>query len=215
MIKTRNTLLALTLLGGVAFASTGVAQPVKLPAKQAALSADHFHAKTQVIDDPLDVETVISSEQGFRAGQGLFKAPASDNHLRAFVDKRSGATRFEVRQTLMYPGSIRGYGQVSYQTSQWPVETSLTKIRDNASHCFLFEAPEVCREDVSFTVSESELRHAAAKPGAWAFKFSSDRGYEHRAAITHAEIEGLLKAVDIYRRALPATQAAADTISGS
>jgi hypothetical protein len=215
MIKTRNTLLALTLLGGVAAAGAAAAESVKLPAKQAALSADHFHAKTQVIDDPLDIETVISSEQGFRAGQGLFKSPASDNHLRAFVDKRSGATRFEVRQTLMYPGSIRGYGEVSYQTSQWPVSTPLTKIRDNASHCFLFEAPEVCREEVSFTVSESELRSAAAKPGAWAFKLSSDKGYEHRTAITHAEIEGLLKAVDTYRRALPATQAAADTVSGS
>jgi hypothetical protein len=80
----------------------------------------------------------------------------------------------------------------------------LTKIRDNASHCFLFEAPEVCREEVSFEISESELRRAAAAPGAWAFKFTSDKGYEHRTAITPAEIEGLLKAVDTYRRTLPA-----------
>lgn len=205
MIKTRNTLLALTLLGGVAVAGAAAAEPVKLSAKQVALTADHFHAKTQVIDDPLNVETVISSEQGFRAGQGLLKSPASDNHLRAFVDKRSGATRFEVRQTLMYPGSIRGYGQVSYQTSQWPVSAPLTKIRDNASHCFLFEAPEVCREEVSFTVSEAELRNAAATSGAWAFRLTSAKGYEHRTAITNAEIAGLLKAVDTYRRALPAT----------
>lgn len=215
MITTRNILLALTLAGGVAVAGTAGAEPVKLSAKQAALTAAHFHAKTQIIDDPLDIETVISSEQGFRAGQGLLKSPASDNHLRAFVDKRSGATRFEVRQTVMYPGAIRNYGQVSYQTSQWPVEAPLTKIRDNASHCFFFEAPEVCREEVSFGVSEAELRSAAAKPGAWAYKLTSPKGYEHRTAITHAEIEGLLKAVDTYRRALPATQAAADTASGS
>lgn len=214
MIKTRNVLLALTLVGGVAAAGAAAAQTHKLPAKQTALTADHFHAKTQVIDDPLDVETVISSERGFRTGQGLLKSPASDNHLRAFVDKRSGAARFEVRQTLMYPGSIRGYGKVAYQTSQWPVTTSLTKIRDNASHCFLFEAPEVCREEVSFSVSESELRRAAAAPGAWGFKFTSDKGYEHRTAITHAEIEGLLRAVDGYRRTLPSAQAAADTASG-
>lgn len=215
MIKTRNTLLALTLLSGVAVAGAATAEPVKLSAKQAALTADYFHAKTQVIDDLLDIETVISSERGFRTGQGkLLKSPASDNHLRAFVDKRSGATRFEVRQTLMYAGSIRGYGEVSYQTSQWPVVAPVTKIKDNASHCFLFEAPEVCREEVSFGVSESELRRAAAAPGAWAFKFKSDRGYEHRTAITHAEIEGLLKAVDTYRRALPAVQAQADTAIG-
>ncbi len=90
----------------------------------------------------------------------------------------------------------------------------LTKIRDNASHCFLFEAPEVCREEVSFGVAENELRRAAATPGAWAFKFTSAKGYEHRTAITHAEIEGLLKAVDTYRRALPAIQAQVDTAAG-
>lgn len=214
MKTTRNTLMALALVGGVAAAGAAAAEPHKLPAKQAALSADHFHAKTQVLDDPLNIETMISSEPGFRTSQGLLKSPASDNHLRAFVDKRSGATRFEVRQTLMYPGSVRGYGEVSYQTGQWPVSTPLTKIRDNASHCFLFEAPEVCREEVSFGVSESELRRAAATPGAWNIKFTSSKGYEHRTAITHAEIEGLLKAVDGYRRTLPAAQAAADTASG-
>lgn len=214
MKTTRNTLMALVLVGGVAAAGAAAAQTHKLPAKQAALTAHHFHAKTQVIDDPLDVETVISSERGFHSGKGLFKSPYNDNHLRAFVDKRSGATRFEVRQTLMYPGSIRGYGEVSYQTGQWPVSVPVTKIKDNASHCFLFEAPEVCREEVSFGISENELRRAAATPGAWGFKFTSDRGYEHRTAITHAEIEGLLKAVDGYRRALPAVQAAADTASG-
>lgn len=214
MIKTRNTLRALTLIGGLAAAGGVAAEPVKLPARQAALTADHFHAKTRITDDPLDVETVISSERGFRTGQGLFRSPTSDNHLRAIVDKRSGATRFEVHQTLMYPGSIRGYGEVSYQTGQWPLTAPVTKIRDNAGQCFLFEAPEICREEVSFSVSESELRRAAAAPGAWSFKFKSDRGYEHRTAITHAEIEGLLKAVDGYRRTLPAVQAAADTASG-
>lgn len=214
MYTTRNTLMALALVGGVAAAGAAAAQTHKLPAKQVALTADHFHAKAQIIDDPLDVETVISSERGFHSGKGLFKSPYNDNHLRAVVDKRSGATRFEVRQTLMYPGSIRGYGEVSYQTGEWPVAAPVTKIRDNASHCFLFEAPEVCREEVSFSVSESELRRAAATPGAWGFKFTSDKGYEHRTAITHAEIEGLLKAVDGYRRALPAVQAAADTTTG-
>lgn len=214
MNKTRNTLMALALVTGVAAAGAAAAEPHKLPAKQTALTAEHFHAKTQIIDDPLDVETVISSERGFHTGRGLFKSPYNDNHLRAIVDKRSGATRFEVRQTLMYPGSIRGYGAVSYQTGQWPVAVPVTKIRDNAAYCFLFEAPEVCREEVSFGISESELRRAATTPGAWSFKFTSDKGYEHRTAITHAEIEGLLKAVDGYRRTLPSAQAAADTASG-
>jgi len=212
--KTHTGLLALAAVTGLSFAGAANAQTVQLPAKQTALSADHFHAQAQVIDDPLDTETVISTERGFRAGKGVFRSPGNDNHLRAIVDKRSGATRFEVRQTLIYPGSSRDYSQVSHQTGEWPTTAPLTRIRDNAGHCFLFEAPEVCREDVAFEVAESELRRAAVSPGAWAFKFSSAKGYEHRTAITHAEIEGLLKAVDAYRNTLPAIQAQTDTAAG-
>lgn len=214
MGKTHTGLLVLAVGAGLAFAGHATAETVRLPGKQTALTADHFHARTLVVDDPLDIETVISTERGFQTGKGLFRLPSNDNHLRAVVNKRSGATRFEVHQTLIYPGTIRGYSEVSHQTGQWPAAAPLTRIRDNARHCFLFEAPEMCREEVSFGVAESELRRAAAKPGAWAFKFTSAKGYEHRTAITHAEIEGLLRAVDTYRRALPAIQAQADTASG-
>jgi hypothetical protein len=74
-----------------------------------------------VIDDPLDIETVVSTERGFQTGKGLLKSPDQRQPPAGVVDKRTGATRFEVRQTLTYGGSVRGYGEVSYQTSQWPV----------------------------------------------------------------------------------------------
>lgn len=214
MSKTQAARLALATVFGLAVAGAASAEAVRLPAKQTALTAEHFHAQARVIDDPLDVETVVSTERGFQTGKGVFKAPSNDNHLRALVDKRTGALRFEVHQSLSYPGAARGYGEVTYQTGQWPVAASLTKIRDNTNHCFLFEAAEVCREEVSFDIPEHELRRAAAAPGAWGFKFKSDTGHEHRTAITHAEIEGLLKAVDTYRRALPAVQAQANTANG-
>lgn len=214
MSKTHNRLLALAAIAGFVVAGAASAETVRLPAKQTALTAEHFHARAQIIDDPLGIETVVSTERGFQTGKGLFQAPRNDNHLRAFVDKRSGATRFEVRQSLSSPGAIRGYSQAWHQTGEWPVAAPLTRIRDNANHCFLFEAPEVCREEVSFSVPESELRRAAAKPVAWAFKFKSNRGDEHHTAITHAEIEGLLRAVDTYRNTLPAVRAEADTAAG-
>lgn len=214
MSKTRTALLALTALAGLAASGPASAETTLLPTKQTALGADHFHARAQVIDDPLDVETVISSERGFQTGKGLFRTSTNDNHLRAVIDKRSGATRFEVRQVLTYMGPVRGYGEVAYETAQWPVHAPVTRIKDNAGHCFVFEAPELCREEIAFDISENDLRRAAAAPGAWSFKFKSDGGDEHRTAITHAEIEGLLKAVDAYRRALPAAQAKAETSAG-
>jgi hypothetical protein len=115
MTKTRTALLALTAITGLAVGGAASAETTPLPARQTALGADHFHARAQILDDPLDVETVISSERGFQTGKGLFRAPSNDNHLRAVVDKRSGATRFEVRQVLTYMGPVRGYGEVAYE----------------------------------------------------------------------------------------------------
>ncbi|SFK04911.1 hypothetical protein [Caulobacter sp. UNC279MFTsu5.1] len=184
-----------------------IAQTPNVPPKLAAMAAEQFQARAQIIDDHLETETVISTEGGFRHTRGLFKTPWNDNHLRAVIDKRTGAARFEVRQTLKYPGSFRGYGEVNYQTSTWPVSAPLIKVRDNAQNCALFEAGEVCFEEVTFAVDEAHLREIAQRrvsgtPAPWAFKFKAGDAYEHRAAIVQAEIVGLLRAVDDYKRGL-------------
>ncbi len=191
------------------------AETPDLPPKLAAMVAEQFEARAQIIDDHLETETVISTENGFRHTRGLFKTPWNDNHLRAVVDKRTGAARFEVRQTLQYPGSFRGYGEVNYQTSTWPVSAPLIKVRDNAQNCALFEAGEVCFEEVTFAVDEAHLRqiakgHASGSPGPWAFKFKAGDAYEHRTAIVRAEVVGLLRAVDDYKRGLTHLDAMAD-----
>jgi hypothetical protein len=198
-----------------AVASPAAAQALKVPPKLAAMGAEQFQARAQVIDDHLETDTVISTEKAFRHTRGLFKTPWNDNYLRAVVDKRTGAARFEVRQILKYPGSFRGYGEVNYQTSAWPVSAAVVKVRDNAQNCALFEAGEVCFEDVTFTVDEAHLRDIAARydaaaPGQWTFKFKAGDAYEHRTAIVQAEVVGLLRAVDDYKRGLTHLDAMAD-----
>jgi hypothetical protein len=196
-------------------AGSALAQDAKVSPKLAAMSVEQFHAKSQVIDDHLEAETVISTEKAFRHTRGIFKTPWNDNHLRAVVDKRTGEARFEVRQIIKYPGTFRGYGEVNYQTAAWPVSTSLVKVRDNAQHCALFEAGEVCFEEVTFVVDEAHLRdiarrYDAASPGQWSFKFKAGDAYEHRTAIVQAEVVGLLRAVDDYKRGLTHLDARAD-----
>lgn len=186
-----------------ATASAAGAQTAKVPAKLAAMSAADFQARTQIIDDHLEPVTVISTERAFRSTRGLFKSPWNDNHLRAIVDKRTGEARFEVHQKIQYSGVHRGYGEANYQTTGWPVTASVTKIRDNAQNCALVEAAEVCFEDVAFTVDEAQLREIATAGGdTWGFKFKSGVAHEHRAAIVPAEVDGLLRVVDDYRRTL-------------
>ncbi|MGR4864171.1 hypothetical protein [Caulobacter sp. LARHSG274] len=209
MSRTPVSLAGSAAMLAVVLAATtpAAAQAPKVPPRLAAMAAEEFQARARIVDDHLETETVISTEDGFRHTRGLFRTPWNDNHLRAVVDKRTGAARFEVRQTLKYPGSFRGYGEVNYQTASWPVSAPLVKVRDNAQNCALFEAGEVCFEEVTFAVDEAHLRQiaersAAGTPEPWTFKFKAGDAHEHRAAIVQAEVVGLLRAVEDYRRGL-------------
>lgn len=210
---------ALAALAALGLAGSAFAETAKLPPKWSSMSAEDFQARTQVLDDHLDTETVISTEKALRHTRGVFKTPWNDNHLLAVIDKRTGVARFEVRQTLQYPGLYRGYSQVSYQTAQWPLGASLGKIRDNAGSCALVEAGEVCFEEVAFAIDEAHLRAIAvryqtAAPGQWAFKFKAADD-EHRTAIAEAEVVGLLRAVDDYKRGLTHLEAQADPLASA
>lgn len=183
------------------------AQASGAPSRLATIAPEQFQARTQVIDDHLEAETLISTEKAFRTRRGIFDTGWSDNHLRAVIDKRTGAVRFEVRQTLKYAGSFRGYDQVNYQTSAWPLSAAVTKLRDNRVGCSQIEAAEICAEDVTFPVDEKHLRDVAARydpaaPGQWAFKFKAGDAFEHRTGIVHAEVVALLRVVDDYKRGL-------------
>jgi hypothetical protein len=207
------TILALALGAAVAPAAKAEA---RLPAKLAAMTAEHARERVVVVDDRLEFEAVISSEPVFRSRRGLLRSTWNDNHLRAVVDKRSGAVRFEVRQAVHYQGTFRGYDRVNYPGAQGLVGQRLTRLGDTSAQCLGPDAVGCpVREDVAFTVEERALRQVAAEPSAepWSFKFKAAGGPDHLASLSRAEIAGLLQEVDSYLGAagLPQRLAAAPT----
>jgi len=191
------------------FASASAAD-APTPAKMAALTPEDVRARATVIDDHLELETIISTERVFRSTRGLFGTAWNDNHLQAAINKRTGAVRFEVRQSVNYNGPFRNFGAVSYQTSTWPVTAPVMRVADNAALCAGFDVPAGCFEELTFEVKEAELREIGASyspsaPAQWTFKFRADKGDDWRAGLMRAEVAGLLSAVDDHRRKLALT----------
>lgn len=202
--STRSMLPAalLALLAATPAAANGNAQ---------GLTPEAARAKVTLHDDPLEVEAVLSTRHVLRSTRGLLRASHNDGHLRAAIDRRTGETRFEVRQTVQYVGAYRNFSTVNFETASWPATANLRKLDQNAAHCDAIDPQSACFEELSFAVDEAELRRLAAgsPPGAaWAFKFKPKQGGEHRASLPRAEIAGLLMAVDDYRaRSAPASAA--------
>lgn len=210
----------LILASLVAAAVPGLASAeVRHPKSLLAMSPDAFHAATTVVDDPLEFHAAFSTQKAHREGWRLFNAQGHDNHLRAIVDKRTGATRYEVRTQLRYYGSQRAYRSAHYATPAGLQATPLTLERDARDPCATNDNNNdfncALTKTIAFELDEPALRAIAAQYRAggqhsWTFKLKDDTGADIRTGIVPAEAAGLLKAVETYRARLTTTQLARD-----
>ncbi|RAK57479.1 hypothetical protein [Phenylobacterium deserti] len=167
------------------------------------LTLESAKSNLVTINDPLEVEVVLSTERVAPSTRGLFKSRFNDAHLKAHVHKATGAVRFEVHQTFNYAGPHRGYDRVSYATDGLPQTAVLTQIENNRDHCQAWDSGMECLEAAAFEIGEADLRRLAEaatdSAGAWELKFKPAAGKDLRVSIPRAEIQGLLWAVDQHR----------------
>lgn len=186
-------------------AGAAAALALAAPAAAApALTADITRQKVAVHEDPLEIEAVLSTEPVARSRRGLIPTRNNDNHLRAYVDRRTGQVRFELRQEIQYvDGVFRDFQTVNYEAGRWPATAELVRF-DASKACESIDMPTACHEVVGFILPEAVLRRLADAPasGVWSLKFKPRLGDEHRASLSRAEISGLLAAVDDYRQRL-------------
>ena len=185
----------------------GTAQAQK-PSKQAqrflALTPADFQSAMTVKDDALDTVARISTEQGYQEKRGLLHIVWNDNFLRAFIDKKSGKTDFQLYQIISYDGGWRFYETVNYETPTGPESKPVTVIDRSVDGCRTYGCSFT--EHIAFDVPEVLLRQVAASytsatPHAWHFKFGSKAGMEFQDGINVAEAAALLDAVDKYHSA--------------
>jgi hypothetical protein len=167
-----------------------------------ALTPEHFAETAEIKDDDLETVATISTLPGYQRKRGLMKVLWDDNFLRAFIDKSTGKTTFQVYQIIPYSGRFRRYQTVNFETPAGPRSIPATTIDQSVDGCSRYGCSYT--EHVGFDVDEDVLRAAAAayRPGvaaAWRFKFKAQSGDEWQDGILGAEIVGLLTVVDAYR----------------
>ncbi len=187
-----------------AIANAEVSQPRSL----LAMSPTEFAQATTLQDDRLESHATLSTEKAHREGWKLLKPYGHDNHLRAIVDKKTGATTYEVRQSLRYWGLQRDYTDAHYVGPKGLQKVALSEARHGADVCPTTENNLECplSKTMAFQVDEATMRQIAASGGnSWDFKLKDQTGHDIRTGIVPAEAAGLLQAVDSYRARITAS----------
>ncbi|MGH6781154.1 MAG: hypothetical protein ACREB5_03480 [Sphingomonadaceae bacterium] len=192
----------------VLLAAPAAANSPTMPRKLAKMDAEAFRSATTVNDDRLEFDTVISTRDGFRKQMRMNGSAWGDNHVEAHIDKRTGATRFEVHQSVRYLGSRRSYGTVHFEDRDGTlVARPIDRTRHGEDVCPNSDFNGDCSltKQLVFSVDEKLLKTIIARDGGWSFKFKgnrSDKSDDLLAQLAPAEVEGLLLAVNDYRARL-------------
>ena len=190
----------------LALSVTGCATTMRESQLQTALSLtkEHFKSTATVKDDSLDTVATITTVNGFQEKRGLLGIVWDDNFLRAFIDKKSGKTSFQLYQIIYYQaGGWNFFQTINFETPSGPQSKPVTIIKRDVNCTGSRYSGCTYVEHVGFDVDEGLLRTIAQgySPGqrsGWRFKFTARSGQDYNDGMLPAEVAGLLDKVDEY-----------------
>lgn len=172
--------------------------------KLQALTPQGVADKIETLDDDLETTATLTTANAYQSNGKFTDRVRSDNFLRAFIDKRSGTTRYQLYQSITYNYIYRNFSGASFATAEGPSNIAITVISHEVLGCF--GGPDKCsyKDTLGFDISEDQLRWVAGQyvAGAspfWRFKFRSQAGMDWEDRMMPAEAAGLLEAVSRYR----------------
>jgi len=173
------------------------------------LSKEHFRNTATIKDDSLELQAMIHTRNGFQDKKGLLGIVWDDNFLRAFIDKKTGATLYQVYNIVYYKRDWRFYNRVNYETQAGPVAQDLDELDRDVDCTGSKYGGCTFYEHVAFSVPESLLRTIAEKyeetrgmKVGWKYRLKSKAGKDYNDGFLASEIAGLLEAVDLYKKSL-------------
>ncbi len=160
------------------------------------MTPEQFEAASDLHDDALETVATITTKNGWQQHDGLLGIVNTDAFFRVFIDKQSGAARFQVYHAMHYVARHRdSYTTVNFETPSGPVTAPLTVIFRTRDWCRRVEG---CPFDevVGFEVEEAILRALAARyvPGeaaAWRYRLKAHSGAMRDDGFVAAEIAGV------------------------
>lgn len=168
------------------------------------MSKDDFAAKIEIYDDSLSTSAEINTQNGFVEKHGLLGMEYGDQFIRAFIDKQTGLTTYQVYD-ILYTKEWAYYYGVNYASPDGLKSVDATKVRSEVKSCSgnAF-AGCILREDVAWVVDRKLLDAVASKYKegeivGWKYRVKAQQGEDQDRVITTAEVVALLDAVDAYK----------------
>lgn len=160
---------------------------------------------TRVKDDDLENVAQINTQEVFREKRGLVGIVWDDNFLRAYINKDTGETVYQVYDRVYMKDWSYLY-QVNYSSPDGPQTRKLIRVASDVETCSS-NAFIGCtlREDVAWNVDREMLETVAAlySPGvmkAWKYKLKGQSGEDRIRGFTATEVAALLEKVDQYKQ---------------
>ncbi len=176
----------------------------RLPDPLASLTPADFAQDIQVLDDPLEPMTILSTRDGYTRGRSIEGAHASDVHLRVLVDRASGRTVWQVWHELVTTSGHKHVTAVHYRAGGEPAPLALDHWLDQ---CPPTDGIGSCNQvtRIGFALPEHAVREMAAAYAAgsrepWRLRFKDASGHDVTGGLAPAEAAGLVQALDTWRR---------------
>lgn len=180
----------------------------ELPRGLAKLTPAEVAERIHVDDEMLEPHIAVSTHKAWERGRRIDGAYASDVHLRALVNRESGAVRWQVWHELVFPGASPEVTGVNYRTNgrleqagliaaeHWYDDcpgTDYVQVACNRYARFVFEVP-------GHVVEEIAASYRPANRAPWRLRFKDENGGSITGGLAPAEAAGLLDSVEKVRR---------------
>ncbi|MBS7668699.1 hypothetical protein [Croceicoccus gelatinilyticus] len=195
-----------TPFAGAAFACLAAAVPAhaveELPQKLAALSPAEFADSVEVIDDLLEPDLVVSTQDVYSKSRSLDGARAQDVYILARIARSEGDVSYHVVHDLAYWAPRRSFTHVQFLDGSDLVLRDVAIGETGQEYCDVDTAIGECRvfQTLSFELSAEEMRrlsesYAAGSREPWRLRFKDEHGQDVTSGLAPAEASGLMQAV--------------------
>lgn len=165
-------------------------------------TAQEFAAQTQVIDDPsqphvlASTHTVAKRGHGWAASRSVEVGPA---HLRAHVDRETGAVRWQLWQEMTHAGRSRDLTGLAFHVDGEPGEAALAHVERQAERCPAQDAMVTActtRVHYAFDVPAETVARMGRSPAPMPLAFSDTIGRTFHGVIHPDEVAGITAVVE-------------------
>lgn len=210
--------LSLGLIAALAFATPQAAAAYeRLPRQLASHSPADFARQVSIADDPQAPAVVLSTHAGYTRSRAIEGARADDVHMRALVDRRTGAVSWQVWHDLVYVSGRKDVTAIHYKAGGEPRQAQPLPARHWQDGCPPVDGMGFCNQAsrIGFELPEAVVRDIAAayRQGSrqpWAIRFTEADGRDVAGGLAPAEAAGLVQALDEWRRESTGRQVSAD-----